>query len=50
MEHRHSTVELGVDRWFARSGKIYFAKFAHITRWMFMLMLSNGWFNKERAA
>jgi hypothetical protein len=50
MEHRDRAVELRPDRCVAGNRKIHFAKFAYVTRRMFMFMLSNDWPNKERAA
>jgi len=50
VEHRHRAVELRLDRWVAGNRKIHFTEFAHVTRGMFMFMLTNSWSNKERAA
>jgi hypothetical protein len=50
MEHRDRGVELWLDRWATGNWEIYFTEFSNLTYRMFMLMLSNGWADKSRAA
>ena len=47
MKHRHSAVELPLNRRIAGNREIYFTEFSDIAGGMLMLMLSNGSSNEN---